>query len=86
MPWRGEGPPYGFTGSVTFVESGDSDTMIFHRAQGIYIVVNTGNIEYLLPEFLHAAEVLLDSETVIASGDNTEVLPPDRARWFRVTT
>ena len=76
----------GFTGAASFMESGDSAVMIFHRDQGIYCVINTGNNEYLLPEFLQTAEVLLDSESVRALGDKTDVLPPDCARWFRVTT
>jgi len=75
-----------FTGAVSFVESSNPDVMIFHRDNGIYIAVNTGSGEYLLPEFLLEAEVLLDSETVNASGDKTSVLSPDCARWFRIIT
>ncbi len=75
-----------FTGEVSFVEFADPDVMIFARENGIHIAVNTGSGECLLPDFLHEAEVLLDSETVNASGDKTGVLPPDCARWFRVIT
>ncbi len=75
-----------FSGAVGFIESGDPAVMIYHRDEGIVIAVNTGAGEYLLPEFLRAAEVLLDSESVEASGDKTEVLPPDCARWFRIPT
>lgn len=73
-----------FTGDAKFIESGDSTVMIFHRDQGIYCVINTGKSEYLLPDVLRTAEVLLDSESVETSGDKTEVLPPDCARWFRI--
>ncbi len=75
-----------FTGAAKFIESGDPTVMIFHRDHGIYCAINTGEREYVLPEFLGTAEVLLDSENVKASGDKTEVLPPDCARWFHILT
>ena len=75
-----------FSGTTHFIQSEDPNVMIFRREHGIYVAVNTGTSEYVLPDFLQTGEVILDSETVQASGDKTEVLPPDCARWFRVTT
>jgi alpha-glucosidase len=75
-----------FRGEVRFIDSGDSEVMIFARDNGIHMAVNTGLEAYSLPEFLLEAEIMLDSEVVKILGDKTEVLPPNCARWFRVFT
>jgi alpha-glucosidase len=75
-----------FSGDVEFIPSGRLDVLIFTRDNGIHIAVNTGSADYQLPDFLRAAEVLLDSEMVNTLGDKTQVLPPNCARWFRVVT
>lgn len=67
------------SGAVTFIESGDSNVMIFARDKGFHCVVNTGKHPYQLSNKFPSCEVLVSSDMQL--GGKNQSLPPNCAVW-----
>ena len=68
------------SGAVTFIDSGDSNVMIFARNEGFHCIINTGMNPYQLSNRFPRCEVLVSSDMQL--GDKNKVLPPNCAVWF----
>jgi alpha-glucosidase len=68
------------SGAVTFIDSGDSDVMIFSRAQGFHCAINTGTDPFALIKEFPNCEVMVSSDMQL--GGKNESLPPNCAVWF----
>jgi alpha-glucosidase len=68
------------SGAVTFIDSGDSNVMIFARNEGFHCIINTGMNPYQLSNRFPRCEVMVSSDMQL--GDKNKVLPPNCAVWF----
>jgi hypothetical protein len=68
------------SGAVKFINSGNSDVMIFSRAQGFHCAINTGTDPFALIKEFPNCEVMVSSDMQL--GGKNESLPPNCAIWF----
>ena len=68
------------SGAVAFIETEDSDVMIFSRAQGFHCAINTGADPFALTKEFPNCEVMVSSDMQL--GGKNESLPPNCAVWF----